>query len=467
MAVDPSTGSARTRADGYDPRDAERFVAETHRSERNDFARDRARVLHSAALRRLAAKTQVLSPASTADFARNRLTHSLEVAQVGRELATALGVSADVVDTACLSHDLGHPPFGHNGERALNEWAENIGGFEGNAQSLRILTRLEAKVLDENDHSVGLNLTRASLDATCKYPWTVDSPVPDPGGRLKFGVYPEDEAVFRWMREGAPGRLRCIEAEIMDLSDDIAYSVHDFEDAIVNGYVDVAQLSDPRQHEALLGRIQQWVGYDFTRDELADALYRLATQSMWLGSFDRSRQDLARLKNLTSDLIGRFAKAAVSATRDAYAGPALVRYNAHVVVPRVIEVEIAVLKGIMGQAIVTIDARKGVYKEQRRVLKRLADVLWSTDALWSAGADVLEPAFAADFLAADSDDERSRVIVDQIASLTDQSAIDWHNRLVGEIDPAEVGIWTPRNARHTRPALRGGAERQAIAEGAV
>ncbi|WP_334153178.1 deoxyguanosinetriphosphate triphosphohydrolase [Microbacterium sp.] len=467
MAVDPSTGSVRTRADGYDPRDAERFIAENHRSERNDFARDRARVLHSAALRRLAAKTQVLSPASTADFARNRLTHSLEVAQVGRELATALGVSADVVDTACLSHDLGHPPFGHNGERALNEWAEHIGGFEGNAQSLRILTRLEAKVLDENDHSVGLNLTRASLDATCKYPWTVDSPVPDPGGRLKFGVYPEDEAVFRWMREGAPGRLRCIEAEIMDLSDDIAYSVHDFEDAIVNGYVDVAQLSDPRQHEALLGRIQQWVGYDFTRDELADALYRLATQSMWLGSFDRSRQDLARLKNLTSDLIGRFAKAAVSATRDAYAGPALVRYNAHVVVPRVIEVEIAVLKGIMGQAIVTIDARKGVYKEQRRVLKRLADVLWSTDALWSAGADVLEPAFAADFLAADTDAERSRVIVDQIASLTDQSAIDWHNRLVGEIDPAEVGIWTPRNARHTRPAVRGGAERQAIAEGAV
>ncbi|WEK60021.1 MAG: deoxyguanosinetriphosphate triphosphohydrolase [Candidatus Microbacterium colombiense] len=463
--VESSSGPRAARTDGYDPRDAERFITETHRSERNDFARDRARVLHSAALRRLAAKTQVLSPASTADFARNRLTHSLEVAQVGRELATALGVSADVVDTACLSHDLGHPPFGHNGERALNEWAENIGGFEGNAQSLRILTRLEAKVLDGDDHSVGLNLTRASLDATCKYPWTVDSPVPDPGGRLKFGVYPEDEAVFRWMREGAPGRRRCIEAEIMDLSDDIAYSVHDFEDAIVNGYVDVAQLADPREHDALVSRIQQWVGYDFTRDELADALYRLATQSMWLESFDRSRRDLARLKNLTSDLIGRFARAAVSATREAYAGPALVRYNAHVVVPRVIEVEIAVLKGIMGQAIVTIDARKGVYKEQRRVLKRLADVLWSTDGLWSAGADVLEPAFAADFIDATTDAERARVIVDQIASLTDQSAVDWHNRLVGEIDPAEVGIWTPRNARHARPGARGNAERQAVVEG--
>jgi dGTPase len=463
VAADPSAGSGTRRTDGYDPRDAERYFAETHRSERDDFARDRARVLHSAALRRLAAKTQVLSPASTADFARNRLTHSLEVAQVGRELATALGVSADVVDTACLSHDLGHPPFGHNGERALNEWAEDIGGFEGNAQSLRILTRLEAKVLDDDDRSVGLNLTRASLDATCKYPWTVDSPVPDPGGRLKFGVYPDDEPVFRWMREGAPGRLRCIEAEIMDLSDDIGYSVHDFEDAIVNGYVDVAQLSDAREHEALIDRIQQWVGYDFTRDELADALYRLAGLPMWLNSFNRSRQDLARLKNLTSDFIGRFARASVSATREAYAGPALVRYNAHVVVPRIVETEIAVLKGIMGQAIVTIDARKGVYKEQRRVLKRLADSLWSTDALWSAGADVLEPAFAADVVAAANDAERARVVVDQIASLTDQSAIDWHNRLVGEIDPAEVGIWTPRHARPgARPAAP--AERRSVAE---
>ena len=122
--------SAGGRPAGYDDADAERWVTETHRSSRDDFARDRARVLHSAGLRRLAAKTQVLSPASPADFARNRLTHSLEVAQVGRELAAQLRLSPDVVDTACLNHDLGHPPFGHNGERALNAWAEDIGGFK-------------------------------------------------------------------------------------------------------------------------------------------------------------------------------------------------------------------------------------------------------------------------------------------------------------------------------------------------
>lgn len=424
---------------GYTTRDSERFLIEQHRSTRGHFARDRARVLHSAALRRLGAKTQVLSPASDADFARNRLTHSLEVAQIGRELATSLGLSEDVVDAACLSHDLGHPPFGHNGERALNEWSSDIGGFEGNAQSLRILTRLEAKTM-QGDRSLGLNLTRATLDASCKYPWTASDPVADPGGRLKFGVYPEDEEIYRWMRDGAPERVRCIEAEVMDLSDDIAYSVHDFEDAVMNGYVDVAQLADPVEHHPLVGSIQSWVGYDYGRDELADALYRLSRQPMWLRGFDRSRQSLARLKNLTSDLIGRFASAAVDATREHYATGDLTRYQAHVVIPREIELEIAVLKGIMGASIVTIERRREVYREQRAVLTRIADALSTTDTLFSSGADHLDPAFAVDYAAAKTDAERKRVIVDQVASLTDQSAVAWHARLVGDIDPASVGI---------------------------
>lgn len=438
-----AVGVAQGRPTGYTDTDAARFQNESHRSQRDDFARDRARVLHSAALRRLAAKTQVLSPASPADFARNRLTHSLEVAQVGRELATALLLSPDVVDTACLSHDLGHPPFGHNGERALNDWAEDIGGFEGNAQTLRIISRLEPKVFGDNGESYGLNLTRASLDATCKYPWTADHPVPDPGGRLKFGVYPDDEHVFHWMREGAPGRVRCIEAEVMDLSDDIAYSVHDFEDAVVNGYLDPAQLIAPDEHESLLTAIQTWVGYDFAREELEEALFRLTRLPEWITRFDSTRVDLAGLKNLTSDLIGRFARAATTATRDAYPSTVLTRYRAHVIVPRVVEAEMAVLKGIIGAVVVSIDGRKELYKEQRRLLKRLAT------ALWDSPQD-LDPLHAVDFATAESDAARRRVVVDQVASLTDQHAIAWHGRLVGEVDAASVGVWAPGS----KPAVR-------------
>lgn len=195
-----------TDTDAYTDADRERWVTEQPKSRaRTPFERDRARLVHSSALRRLGAKTQVLGPASD-DFVRTRLTHTLEVAQVGREIGKALGCDPDVVDTACLAHDLGHPPFGHNGERALAEVSAHIGGFEGNAQTLRLLTRLEPKVVDPSGRAVGLNLTRASLDASVKYPWGAGKGPADLGGRgtNKFGVYADDVEVFTWLRAGAP-----------------------------------------------------------------------------------------------------------------------------------------------------------------------------------------------------------------------------------------------------------------------
>jgi dGTPase len=410
---------------GYADSDAERHLPEEHYTRRSDFARDRARVLHSSSLRRLAAKTQVLSPAAVADFARNRLTHSLEVAQVGRELAASLDLDPDVVDTACLAHDLGHPPFGHNGERALNEWAESIGGFEGNAQSLRILSRLEPKVFDDAGRSHGLNLTRASLDASCKYPWTALDPVHDPSGRLKYGVYDDDVDVFSWFRAGAPERRLCVEAQVMDLSDDIAYSVHDFEDAVLNGYIDVSVLGDRVDHAALVQSIHSRAG-GFSLEELTEAFDRLDSLQVWLSEWDDTRADHARLKNLTSQLIGRFAGAATRATRESFPAPSITRYGADVIVPDWVAAEIATLKGIVSVFVMSSDARQPLYIDQRSLLIELAD------ALWESGGSALDTAFRVDFDEAADDRARRRVLVDQVASLTDQTAVALHGRLCGD-----------------------------------
>jgi len=407
---------------GYEQSDLERFVAQpgSQMEGRGEFARDRARVLHSAAFRKLSAKTQVLSPTS-GDFARTRLTHSLEVAQVGRELATALGVNPDLVDMGCLAHDLGHPPFGHNGESALNFWAADIGGFEGNAQTFRILTRLEPKIYDDRGISRGLNLTRSSLDAATKYPWPLARSA-EFDNVTKFGVYDDDVEVFDWMRESAPEGIKCVEAQIMDFADDVAYSVHDFEDSIVESFVNPNLLSKSSSSDDLIEEIGRWSEGSVSRLEIEEALHSLQSSIHWLDEFDGSPRHLAGLKNLASDLIGSFVSRTTSAVLKESDKITLSRFGAGVDVPRRVKSEIAVLKGIVASSVMTHNSRQPYYEDQRTLLVEVAETMLSQNG---AGLDA---AATEEWTMATDDRAKKRVIVDFVASLTDPAAIALHQR---------------------------------------
>ena len=442
-----------------------------------------------------------------ADFPRTRLTHSLECAQIGRGIGAAIGCDPDLVETACLAHDIGHPPFGHNGEMALADLAAGCGGFEGNAQTLRLLTRLETKV-----RGAGLNLTRASLDATLKYPW----PAPPRGAAApmtrsiseapappKFNYYADDAAVFDWIRLGAPARRRCLEAQVMDWADDVAYSVHDVEDGLHAGLITLAQLGDSAERDVVALVAQRFYAEpgDASAAELRAVFDDLMALDCWPKSFDGGPDALAALKNLTSELVGRFCVAAQEATRaacdghatpgaftipatpatpststtpvpsatpvripphpspsttpvpsaapatpggeradgrrgsgaagghgaadglPAVAGPRLTRYACDLAVPRIQRLECALLKAVAAHYVMTRAGAAAAQARERELIAELA-------ATVQIGAPrTLDPVFRPAWDAAPSDAARRRVVIDQIASLTDTSAIAWHRRL--------------------------------------
>lgn len=382
--------------------------------QRGAFARDRARVLHSAALRRLADKTQVVGPRD-GDTPRTRLTHSLEVGQIARGIGGGLGVDPDLCDMAGLTHDIGHPPYGHNGETALNEVAQDCGGFEGNAQTLRILTFLEPKVVGENEESFGLNLTRAALDAACKYPRLKTNP--DGTTNRKYGCYDADAHILEWVRAGHDDARPPFEAQVMDWSDDVAYSVHDVEDGIISRRISLDVLWDLVELANLAEKGARAFGGSVGELlEAADSLRRLDVINA-IGSFDYSLRSYATLKKMTSELVGRYVGATIKATEegnaDLIAAGELGREKGQLYVPELARAEVKLLKTIAVLYVMDEPAHLRRQDRQRERIFRVYDYL-------SAGAPgSLDAMFAGWWRRAETDAERQRVVIDQIASMTE------------------------------------------------
>src|SRR6266545_4499060 len=365
--------------------DEERYVDEPAKDtrvlpaedERNPYQHDRARVLHSAAFRRLAAKTQV------------------HVAGGGAGMAGEAARAGTFVTDDFLRTRLTH--------------------------SLRVLTRLEAKVVGPDGASAGLNLTRAALDACTKYPWFRTE------GRRKFGVYPDDAPVFAWLRAGAEPEQRCLEAQVMDWADDVAYSVHDVEDGIHGGYIRLARLhTDPDERAALCADVAGSYSAESTAD-LGAVLDELLDDPVLTPLFDYDGSHPAQvvLKHATSVLTGRLVAAAVAATRAKFGPGPLRRYAADLVVPRRTRAECALLKGLALRYVMRRPGSAERYAHQQEILTGLVQ------ALVGRAPDGLDPVFAPLWRAAPDDPARLRVVVDQVASLTDPAAFDWHRRLVG------------------------------------
>jgi dGTPase len=328
--------TARRRGRKVEPgREDRRKPGPEKPEQRGEFERDRDRVLYTDALRRLAGVTQVAGAAEGHLF-HNRLTHTLKVAQIARRLAEKLGrdvpaaadewggIDADVVESAALIHDLGHPPFGHIAEKELDALAREHGardGFEGNAQSFRIVTRLAAhRDPDRTDGYEGLNLTRATLNAALKYPRLRDVKHPGSKEYRKFGAYESDEEALRFARElGPSGDGQSLEAAIMDYADDVAYSVHDLEDFFRAGLIPIALLA--QGGDALSTFLERWCKAPLTgvsREEVNDQretlVFMLRDLFPFDGQYDDAFEHRAALRTASSNLIQKYVWAAEIAT---------------------------------------------------------------------------------------------------------------------------------------------------------
>lgn len=457
----------------------ERYFSASQKSDedsRHPGQRDRDRILYTSAFRRLAGITQVVAPAEGHVF-HNRLTHSLEVAQIGRRLAERLlskygedladglgGIDPEVVEAATLAHDLGHPPFGHIAEQTLCELLDKhdsssehrrsplktllsrfgLGessptalqdGFEGNAQSFRIVTRLAVRYPEtiSGQNITGLNLTRATLRAMSKYPWSRSSLS---NHNDKWGTYSSEEHFLNWAKvpRSPEHESRSVEAELMDWADDVAYAVHDMEDFYRAGLIPLERLiKEGKERDNFLDRTFKRLGAkralsSTDKQRLQEALSEILLYVRVREPYQGSRSQRAELRNSTSFFIGRYINSVELVERNSEPIQIADDYKA----------EVTMLKQLTWDYVIENPALETQQHGQKRVIKELFDVFM--DAANSNGGsktnwtmfpvgyrEELEKTEELD----NAEKEQTRIVTDLIASMTEQQALKMYQRLTG------------------------------------
>jgi dGTPase len=418
---------------------------------RSQVAKDRDRIIHSGALRRLQRKSQIVGVQSN-DFFRTRLTHTLECAQIGRgialrslktdDLLTVVeeeGHLPDLIEAACYAHDLGHPPFGHNGDGALQEMmiAHSVSLFEGNAQSFRIVTSLEPKIRWQQ-RSCGLDLTRTTLKAILKYPWVENADMLKEGAKRKFCIYNErdDLDVFKWLFDGGKAE-RTLATDILEISDDIAYAVHDFEDGVWAGMIPLhLLLAGDKETVSMLSacvKAEHFEGVDL-EEVLAELLQDLKDAEWAKREFGRDADARAGLKNFSAKLIGEFIEQVTPEDKFDMPDP---DGNGD---RRRLKLDL-----LMGMAVVWMIEAAGqatLRYGQRRLVRDLFEGFWENPEMLPRRSDWLEVKKAG----LTEDDKtlnggktenpeiwraKARLICDEVAGMTDLYALHEHGEMYG------------------------------------
>ena len=431
------------------PPRTKRVGRSSKQDQREPFQRDRDRILYTQAFRRLSGITQVARAEESYTY-HDRLSHSLKVAQIGRRIAEylpdkseseiqhGLEVNEDVTETAALAHDIGHPPFGHVAEKELDRRVRDKGveeGFEGNAQSFRIVTN----IAPHNDCDRGLNLTLASLNAILKYPWMRG----DEGmgenrwgqnEHEKWGVYESERAEFEQARALEPvDKRQSAEAAIMDWADDLAYAVHDMEDFYRSGILPLEQLlsEDTPERQNFLTDVENDLGIPVPEGEdILDWLRNQGGRTL-LSPFKGTSEERRTLDYVSSTLIQRYIGKEQGGVYLQDHDPS----EPYLQIDEKLMNEVSLLKHMTVYYVIEDTALRAQQRGQQEVIRNLFDILFdAVDPTSEEDQDLVPNPFreAAKDLSPSVGNKRiCRIVSDIITNMTERQAIQLHERLTG------------------------------------